>query len=50
MLVSVEKGVTNDGTIVHCNKRAKSNEEERSGKHGTIVHCEEGNIEGRQRQ
>jgi hypothetical protein len=29
MLFSAEKDVTNDGTIVHCNKRAKGNEGER---------------------
>jgi hypothetical protein len=30
MLLSVEKGVTNGGTIVHCNSEAKGREQERT--------------------
>jgi hypothetical protein len=38
---SAKRGVTNDGTIVHCETRE---EREREEEEGTIVHCE-GKIE-----
>src|SRR5215475_11554919 len=38
MCGSAKKGVTKEGTIVHCKRRDKG---QRARKEGTIVHCKE---------